>query len=139
MSLEIYAGGAIDYTDNGHQWRHDLEGYIGVRDRFLVYCPICANKNSYTAAAAADLMARNEAALLRADICVFLLDGTFTVGTPVEIYMRLQAKGPAGILIVHANGAPGMFVAAWEAAGVAVVESWEEAAQWLDELESEDV
>lgn len=120
----VYAGGPVDYADEAHDWRHDLGRLPGV----AVYCPICANADG-----PADdvIMERNRMALLAADRAVFLLDGRFTVGTPIEIAYRLEHRGPASVAIVHTAGQPGVFVRVWARAGVLVLPSWEGLDQWL--------
>lgn len=119
----VYAGGPIDYgTSKGHPWRHDLEA-AGVE----VFCPVCANSDQPLDK---DLMMRNELGLLLASRAVFLLDGTFTVGTPVEIALRMERRHPSTVCIVH-PAEPGAFVRTWRRAGAAVVGSVEEAIKWL--------
>lgn len=115
----IYAGGAVDYSNGaGHAWRHAL----GVS----VFCPICENVGLHDAEL---IMVNNTRALLSCDAAVFLLDGTFTVGTPVEIHNRLGARGPESMLIIH-PGRTGVFVRYWASLGVEIVSSFDEARVW---------
>ena len=120
----VYSGGAVDYghRQRTHLWRHRLES-----PTWAVYCPICANDDFPDLQT---LMMRNELALFTAARCVFLLDGMFTVGTPVEIYQRITHRPPPTVCLIH-PGDPGAFVRTWAAAGAAVVQSVEEAIEWL--------
>jgi hypothetical protein len=123
----IYAGGAIDHAkrEASHQWRHDLEAFAPT---YRVYCPLCANEDK---PGLDEIVRRNEEALLTADRAVFLLDGTFTVGTPVEIYLRMQRRDPATVAIVHPDE-PGVFVQMWQEMGALVVPTLRLVRPWLE-------
>ena len=122
----VYAGGAIDYADRErtHKWRHDLAKMTMPTP---VYCPICANQDE---ADDETIMRRNTTALATAARAVFLLDGTYTVGTPVEIGQRVAYLPPETVAIVH-PGPPGVFVRVWQKNGVFVVPTFEELEPWL--------
>lgn len=124
----LYAGGAIDYADRErtHEWRHEIERR---QSRLAVYCPLCANADN---PGVETLMRRNELALLRADRAVFLLDGSFTVGTPVEVALRVARRHPSTVCIVHTAGSPGAFVKHWQSQGVEVRLRMEDLWGWLD-------
>lgn len=119
--MKVYAGGAIDYVKpgDGHTWRHGLPGDV--------FCPICENA---TGADALQVIRRNTEALLAADRAVFLLDGTFTVGTPIEISVRLEHAPVATVAIVH-PGVPGVYVRFWGSLGVPVLGDLGAARRWL--------
>lgn len=123
----VYAGGAVDYNSRAqtHFWRHNLEGSPYAKD---VYCPICANDDKPDLHT---LMLRNELALFLAERCVFLLDGLFTVGTPVEISMRMSRHRPAASTCIIHPAKPGAFVLTWQAQGATLVQTQEEAISWL--------
>lgn len=122
----VYAGGAVDYAhrDRTHLWRHDLDEYTDMD----IYCPICANEDH---PGIDKIMLRNELALFTAKRCVFLLDGSFTVGTPVEIALRIERRHPSTICIVHTAGEPGVFVQTWARMGAVVLPSMSGVPQWL--------
>lgn len=122
----VYAGGPVDYAhrEATHQWRHDLAEMSSL----AVYCPICANADHPDIDT---IMRRNELALLKAERAVFLLDGRFTVGTPIEIALRVEHRHPSSVAIVHTAGEPGVFVKVWARMGVLVLPSWEGMPQWL--------
>lgn len=122
----VYTGGPVDYAalDRTHVWRHVL----ALRDpAWDWYCPICANQDKPDDAT---IMDRNMDALLSSARAIFKLDGLFTVGTPVEIYVKMQ-QAPTSVCIVHQAGMPGVFVRWWEQMGAAVVFHESEAIEWL--------
>ena len=92
-----------------------------------VYCPICAAADYDTDI---DIMRSNQQALMGADRAVFLLDGTFTIGTPVEIEIWSRLRDPRLAAIVHPDK-PGLFVRQWHRDGFHVVRSMGEAVEWL--------
>ena len=112
------------HRDQSDGWRHRLAEH-----GWEVYCPLCANTDSPDDAT---IMERNDTALLSTDRAVFLLDGWFTVGTPVEIQRRVDLRNPTTAAIVHTAGKPGVFVRTWQRQGVLVVPSFEELTPWLE-------
>lgn len=128
MGRWVYAGGPVDYTDiqSSHAWRHEL-AEAALEAGLTVFCPICANKETKDEQ---KIIHRNEMALFAADLAVFLLDGAFTVGTPIEIHTRLERRGPGTMAIIH-PGPQGVFVRQWKAQGVLVVPSLEPIPGWL--------
>lgn len=123
----IYAGGPVDYgqRERTHGWRHDLAAAV---PGWEVYCPICANSDQPDLDT---LMRRNEIALYRSDRGVFLLDGLFTVGTPIEIAMKVE-HGPYNVAIVNQAGEPGAFLKVWQRMGVTLLSSMSEVPEWLE-------
>lgn len=129
--IKVYAGGPIDYSTGHAKLPHaliDALAFAGVE----VYCPQCENTMPSGEVEPDDfrIMDRNKAALARANRAVFLLDGTFTVGTPVEIADWIKIHRARAAAIVH-PGEPGLFVRMWALQGVKVFKTVEEAAAWL--------
>lgn len=126
-ALTVYTGGAVDYDhlNRTHIWRHELELRA---PSWHWYCPICANADKPDDAT---VMLRNDKALTRADRAIFVLDGSFTVGTPIEINQKVR-QGAWSVCIVHAASRdPGLFVRWWMAQGATVVYNLDEALAWL--------
>lgn len=132
LAKTVYCGGAIDYDPDRHatSWIHDLVERI---DFFKppvslgVYCPRCTNAD----ASEAETMARNAHFLRQAELALFRLDGTFTIGTPIEIDRRLTAR-PAGVAVWVDRGLEsGLFVREFSLRGAVLLHEREEAAEWL--------
>lgn len=128
----IYAGGAIDYTthDPTTSWQHRLPELIGLEPVGGVFCPRCANLGNTDDEA---VIRNNARALEDAELALFLLDGTFTVGTPIEIHQRIMLSLNLGTVIIHPNGPPGLYVRVWERQGVRVFKSFGEVGRWLEQ------
>lgn len=125
--MKVYTGGAVDYAamDRTHVWRHALEI---AAPAFDWYCPICANGDKPDDLT---IMLRNNEALKSADRAIFLLDGMFTVGTPLEIEAKVR-QGPSSVCILHTvHRRPGLFVRWWQESGAHVAFTKSEALEWL--------
>lgn len=126
----VYAGGSIDYiTERDHAtdgWQHRLAAFVP--ESVVVYCPKCANAARH---APREIIDYNMVALLQvASWAVFVFDGSFTIGTPIEAFLWMAGKQADRACIVH-PGPTGIFVQAWMQAGATVVTSVEEAGEWL--------
>lgn len=135
----IYAGGAIDYRVRGHDfdWQHVIGGPIpGAAEPptlqyrgETIYCPRCENRTGGDK----ETMKRNRGALAEARMAVFVLDGSYTIGTPVEIEWRmtLWRNRPESTIVIH-PGPPGLFVRRWVMMGARLAQTIEEALPWLE-------
>lgn len=99
--FRLYLGGPIDYTVDGHDWRH--HGW----DEFEVLCPVCMNQAANKSDR--EILKTNDTALRTAEVAILLLDG-FSVGTPVEAYLRVGTGKPT--VLVHPQP-QGVFVRYW--------------------------
>lgn len=75
-------------------------------------------------------MARNASALEMADLALFRLDGTFTIGTPIEIAVRQESK-PQGVAIWIDPDMDSLFTRWFARKGALVLRSEEEVKTWL--------
>lgn len=124
----IYGGGAVDavrHHDEG-SWPHILFSLYDVQ----VYCPRCAVEPGDTDER---VMSRNRDALLVAEWAAFLFDGTFTVGTPIEVEWRLETVWRRDTTaIINATPLwPGLFMRRWRDMGAVILNKIEEVPGWL--------
>lgn len=121
--FEVYLGGPVDYTNDPDGWRHDEPW-----NAFDTYCPVCECRKLESPR---HVVEQNEAALLNAKVAVFRLDA-FSVGTPVEAWLRAKSGKP--MVIVTGGMARGMYVRLWQYGGAEVVDSFEDAAAAVQEI-----
>ena len=105
----LYVGGPVDYA------KQDPHGLFHMFGEEGLYCPMCQFREGESAATT---ISRNMEACLSAQWAVFFLTGEYTVGTPIEAWLRAEASPDRTVII---SGSGGLFVRYWSEKGARIV------------------
>lgn len=101
---------------------------MALQDSIKVFCPRCAVEPTDTDD---DILNRNFEQVYAAPLAVFRIDGTFTIGTPIEMQQRVQTR-PAGTVIwADLDFAGGLFIRRFVAMGALLATDESEVRSWL--------